>query len=222
MNMTLRFGASGDLRDAIERLRASWRRPRRCRRRRGRVRPAHAQVVEMGRHDDPFVSQSRVANRGGSAPTLRPMNVPGSLPGIVWTYSPSKSGSSLRPRKSLDEVGGGLLAPRAAAGRRTRARRASRRSSRSRAGSGRCALASCARCADPAPPEAKPEATTDSPTRCRRGLYVDCRSRQMPQTTVLPRIGRVRHNCVPSGMAKIRNSSARSRDRVAYLATVWE
>ena len=45
------------------------------------------------------------------APTLRPIRVPGSLPGIDWVYSPLEQPLELEPSKLVDQVGRGLLPP---------------------------------------------------------------------------------------------------------------
>ena len=72
--------------------------------------PAHAQMVEMGCHDHPLVTQLRVrsAQQGTDVPAL---DGPGLLAGYRLDVSAVKQRSELEPAKLLDQVGNCLLCP---------------------------------------------------------------------------------------------------------------
>ena len=71
---------------------------------------AHAQVVEMRRHDDPLVAEDGSEPRS-MAPTLRPWIRARLAAGIAWMNCPSKSGSSLSRRNSSIRKAAAFLGP---------------------------------------------------------------------------------------------------------------
>ena len=100
-----------------------------------------AQVVVMGRDDDPLVAH-RGVGPDAAGPRRCALDRPGSSPGIACSYWPSKRGSSLRARNSSTRCAAALPPPSPATALVLGRGQAWPTSARSRASSGACASAS--------------------------------------------------------------------------------